>query len=287
MKHIVVGILASHKDVYDALKQVWEENIKHYHTKLKLNKTNQCTYDFVFIYGSENYQDREKYYWTDLYTGHSETARNMLRKTITFYEYIEERFPTYDLILRTNVSTLFDFRQLNEWFINVPVEQFFGGSMINGPHLQNFDISGTNMVISRDLVQCIIQHQYKFAFNLNEDVEMSRFIMNESGSFHKSMKRMDFLDGEILYHRCTTHSVVFCYRFKSNDRMRDVELMRQVMIELHEHGTVKGILKSLELPTREEVPELSFFSEHIWYHSSKEPKILPQGAATPFKETSQ
>lgn len=242
MKHVYVGILASHGEQYDAFKKVWLRNIEH-----TRNLGCKVKYDFYFIYGGESNDICTQSAYTDLYYNYPETVPNMLRKTLKFFEHIEvtvnrdengkpknERPDIF--ILRTNLSTLFNFEMYQDWLENVSNVMFFGGSIINGYQGESTIFSGTNMIMSRDVMQFVLRHQDRFSYNYNEDIELSYMVMLNikqpamKAIKLKAMKRLDFVSDKIIYHKCHLFSDdICCYRFKSNDRKTDANTMHNIL----------------------------------------------------------
>jgi len=227
---IVVGILASHGECYDKFKEIWIKNIKYVKQK---NIGKQI--DFIFIYGGD--QDKKIIHsdYLELYVPFKETHRNMLRKTLTFYEYAIEKYGKQRytnepfmrcpelFTMRTNLSTLFNFDKLITWMQDIPSKKFFGGSLIAGIEGQHTSLSGINMVLSSDVVKFILHHQDRFSYNCNEDTETSALINMNIKCFHKCMKRIDFISDAkatpmILYHKCVFYDDALCFRFKSDNR---------------------------------------------------------------------
>lgn len=215
---VIVCIMASDSPEYNAFKNEWIKNINYI-------KSKKNTFDFYFVYGGnvENVVNSDNY--TDIYYKITETIPNMLRKTLQFFEYINESKIIFDFLLRTNLSTLFDFEKMKGWFSHTSVNYgFFGGSLIDGFDGSKTRISGTNMVFSKNVVDIIITHQDRFPYMYNEDVELSMMVFsNLNNCNHKTISRVDFLDNSIVFQKCPMfYNDVFCFRFKSSNRENDV-----------------------------------------------------------------
>jgi hypothetical protein len=271
-KTVVVGILASHSQDYDAFKQVWIQNIT-WATKLNLG----VELKFIFIYGGGNNLEAKEFgYWTELYTPVAETIRNMLRKTVYFYEHVLNHYDSSNLyILRTNLSTLFDFAKLPSWLSSVPSKLFLGGSIIDGIDGEDTTFSGTNTFISKDLLEFLVRYKDRFSYNWNEDVEVSRIIKyNIPTVVHKSVRRLDFLHQMILYHKCQPEDIseIFCYRFKSNNRAVDVELMRSALRNIMSDTNMGELVGHLVVQDNykiaEELKALSQLANYCWHVQS-------------------
>jgi hypothetical protein len=259
---IVVGILASHDDVYDSFKRVWESHIE----QVTLIVPN---IDFVFLYGGEENRTEEHCVncvkWTNLYCSISESLVNVLRKTLRFFEFVNEKYPSEEiLVLRTNLSTLFDFVKFKEFLNELPRDNLFGGSLIDGYNGAFTKISGTNFIMTRDIMDFILLEQDRFSYNLNEDVEISALVLFNRKCKMIAVKRLDFLQDIISFHKCKMFEKVFCYRFKSNNRKQDIENMEDVMKVLHLNGSVNDYIKRHPNTIKEEHSMFQVLSECIW-----------------------
>jgi hypothetical protein len=255
----IVGVLASHNDIYDKFKKLWIKNIKSLDDQTKKN------FSFYFIYGGESeYVKDDELDWVDLYYDFQETIPNMLRKSCKFFEYINQKYTGTEeyVVLRTNLSTLFNFSKMNNWVDNLPKRMFFGGSLIDGYSGSLSRISGTNMVFTKDILKILIDNQDRFIYNENEDVVLSSIILLNLYSMLtlKTIKRLDFLQDHIMYHRCSTETDLndlFCYRFKSDNRETDVNNMDIVMKEWN-------LEKFKECSFCSEGETLQILSEKFW-----------------------
>jgi hypothetical protein len=265
MKKVIVGVLASHGDVYDAFKQVWLKNIAYtqyepYNCKV--------IYKFFFIYGGDSEKILENENHTDLYYAYPETIPNMLRKTLRFFEHVKNTIFANEnvFVLRTNLSTLFDFKLYSQWIDNVP-SFFFGGSIIDGFHGKMTTFSGTNMIMSLDVMNFIVKHQDRFTYNQNEDIELSAMVMFNIGCNIKAMKRIDFVINRIIYHKCKLYAEdVCCYRFKSNNRKKDIENMDNILSCLKTNVNIKRFIQSQmeNVQIVSEASEMDVLAERVW-----------------------
>ncbi len=255
MCKVIVGILAS--EGYDQFKEIWVKNIKYI-------KSTSNTFDFYFIYGGCCNKIVKNDFYTDFYNDSVESIKNMTIKTLKFYKYIIENIK-FDFVLRTNLSTLFDFVKMNEWFSNIQEKNFFSGSIISNFSYEYTLISGVNTVFSCDIVNFLNDNFYKFSYDENEDVETSKMVFNNVKNINfKSIIRIDFLsENTMLYHKCSEidNDDIFCFRFKSNNRDNDVKNMNYILNKI--------ILKKLDYKKnikfiKCENPEMNIYSKSIY-----------------------
>lgn len=228
---IVVGILASESLVYNKFKEIWISNI---------NRIQDLDIKFYFIYGNNDTlttktQMIEYKNYTDIIAPCKESMKNMLRKTLVFYDIVASNHSDVSFVMRTNLSTLFDFGKMKSWLYRQPDKAFFAGSFIGGFAGRNTGISGTNTIMSRDILSHILRHQDRFPYIDLEDIETSLFVNWTTTHLTINVRRIDFIEDVLLFHKCSNDKIgeIFCFRFKSDSRDRDLVLMKDVLQYIH------------------------------------------------------
>jgi hypothetical protein len=261
MLNLVVCIIASDSDDYLKFKELWLKNISF----IKSRKNNTINYHFYFLYGGDTTKINHFSEYTELYFDIPETLQNILRKTLCAFDYFNTKYDNNSLFLRTNLSTVFDFEKYSTWLSDIPLSKFFGGSIIDGYNGFHTKISGTNMIMSLDILQFVLLHQDRFSFTKNEDIELSSLIMYNYPCFMKTMKRLDFITTKVLYHRCNLYSPdISCFRFKSSDRLRDTDLASHILNLIHSNQSIITYIRDLILPIVSEGEILEPLSTVVW-----------------------
>jgi hypothetical protein len=250
--HLIFAILSSHSDIYDSFKENWINFILEYN-KCALQKV-KCS--FYFIYGGSDDMYCINYSkWTDVYFNIDETMQNMIKKSILFFEMLVSKFPNDErLVIRSNLTTLFDIPKMTKWIQSkeIPFQNFFGGPFVFFYAKDKTVVSGTCMMLSMDNVRRIIKHKGDILFKFMEDNELSLLVQLNSKSSTICVKRLDFGD-KVLYHKCYAwDSSIFCFRFRSNNRLTDITNMKTL---------IKGIFSSDF--------NLNEFVKHICYSQNK------------------
>ena len=164
----------------------------------------------------------------------------ILDKTIEAYKYYYNDNNTYDYIIRSNISTVINFKLLMLYLIKNPFQ--YGGGMIIATHWEDND----NGVISRKYWQ-------------TPYVSGTAIIMSHE-MFNKFMSKIDFIDhkqiddaaiGRLMLDQfpdIKVHDInhflhvdddninnedVFFYRNKSDDRKKDVKNMKYIVNKLN------------------------------------------------------
>lgn len=99
MKYIISVITSQG---YETMKDIWIHNFS-------LHAPNNM--ELYFIYGkNDKYQNTVKRVMGDIYDfygNHEESFSNICKKTLDFFEFINDKHDEY-VLLRTNVSTMFN-----------------------------------------------------------------------------------------------------------------------------------------------------------------------------------
>lgn len=298
---VIIGILASENENYNKLKQVWIKNI----LKVKNSHLSEI-FDFYFLY-SDTQNEHQKInslktgnlLYIDFYdkTDNLETIyQGMFYRSISFFEHLIKSSLSLKnkevFVIRTNLSTLFNFNLLYRWFENKPNENFFGGSFIKLYYNENLNdvypiISGTNLTFSFDIITYLVNNKNKINIsNFGDDEAISHFIMQNLNVFTINMKRLDFVEYSpneswgglnkcILYHKCKKNDEdIFTFRFKTFDRDNDVKNMLYFMSCIWNNNyNLNNVIKSFSkhipsLPIIEEYPEFSDLYSNIPFKKS-------------------
>lgn len=167
-------ILYSDNIFYDEMYEILSSHNK----KFKNVKT-------IFYKYSSNINDDYQLINDILYikTTNDETfIPGILEKTVSAFEYVYKylNINDYDYIIRSNISTIIDFNELNEKLSKNPVK-FYGGSCVYNIHELGFGIidetwfgtlfvSGTSIILTKESLKFIIDNKNKFRYDIIDDV---------------------------------------------------------------------------------------------------------------------
>lgn len=145
--------------------------------KLFLNKfmNSHPNVKTLFIYGNV---DKSQVLQTkhDLYFDCPENLRpGILIKTIKAFEYIKKNY-TYDYVVRTNISTFWNIRLLLRKLKFFPNKRFIAGETVRTKY-KRF-ISGTGIILSKDLINILIKNKNKLNYQIPDDVMLSQYLHN-------------------------------------------------------------------------------------------------------------
>jgi len=178
------------------------------------------------LYGSDTDFDRQEH---DLIFDDIEENYypGMITKTMRGMEYIENNYD-YDFLLRTNISTFWDFETLLNRLDREPKENCFTGTLRTCVYIDRKSpnyVSGVDLLLSRDLVQEMVRNQKEvISENLPEDWALSQF----------------FIDRNMKPRASNPRAIHFMEHFTHFDRdlvLKEIESARQ---QNHDHFRIKS-----------------------------------------------
>ena len=161
---VLLVIASNDTSYYQKARSVW----KHYMNRFPSIKV-------YMLYGATELPDRDD---SDLvYEDISETyVPGILQKTLRAMKHVHDTC-TYDYLIRTNISTMWDLRNIEQLLLSCPTSRCYAG----GHNLNPMNIySGVSIILTPDLVEECINQQDKFIMNLPDDIAIGVFINTTS-----------------------------------------------------------------------------------------------------------
>lgn len=259
---ITFAILASSNDNYDDFKKIWIKNIEH----LKSSAYKNCI-DFYFIYSElnnlENLDNLIKlnngdiiqidssgdfynYYYK--YDRQQSLMDSLLYRSISLMEYLKTNEILGDFFIRTNLTTFFDLYSLLKWSQSIPRTNLFAGTLLSKINSMYTHLSGTNLTLSRDVVEFVILNKAHILDEsminkeiepvlIGDDARISSLVIENTNVHMLLIKRLDLIEISyedtyfppcIILQNAENLDNVFCYRFKTMNRDADVQSMNQL-----------------------------------------------------------
>jgi hypothetical protein len=151
--------------------------------------------DYFFITFDENLTDDFKLIDDILFVKGKEDYMNILEKTIkSLYFFINIQNKYYDFIIRTNISSAFNFKLLHNYLTSIPKTNIYIGGIFfcldwndekfnitketiqtYGLHKLNF-FQGTCIILSNDIVTYMLNNSNKLQYDIIDDVAIGLFI---------------------------------------------------------------------------------------------------------------
>ncbi len=209
-------ILYSNNRHYESMKNILMPYLKY--IKSILN------FDFYFYCYDSNLE--KDFYIEDhiLYIKGKETyIPGILEKTIRSFEIFKNT--NYDYLVRTNISSIVDFKLLSVYLTNNYIQ--YGGSKIW--KLPDFKyVSGTCIIIHKDLLLKILENKNKLNYQVIDDLSL--------GIFVNKVLKINMTDFGIIYNTNKIKDKLILYRNNSgyNKRENDLKVMRNLVAQLLE-----------------------------------------------------
>jgi hypothetical protein len=220
MKILMLVISSDTSPVYAQHREVWKTYMKshpdidcYFITYRPLVFVPTRTDDTLYLRGFERYE-------------------TIYQKTLDALGYFLRR-PTYDYVVRTNLSSVWDFAKLRSYLETAPRTQFYAGQHVVNKDTGIIIASGAGMILSLDVVRRLLANREKGRpMATYDDVAIGMAI----GLPPTSIPRVDFVS---LEHYDTHHdkipSGVFHYRIKHTEwqgtRMEEPVIMRRLLRE--------------------------------------------------------
>ncbi len=178
----------------------------------KFQKAQSETWDSI------NYPEIETYYFygnseenkivdNKIYVNVPEDLWKCNIKTIDALELLNS-IVEYDFLFRTNSSSYVDKKILMDFLSDKPVREYYAGHSAIDQGV-NY-VSGSGIILSKDLVDLIINKKNEIDLNLMDDASFAK-ILNKEGVFPTQVNRCDYSDFIVKELNCN----LFLYRLKS------------------------------------------------------------------------
>jgi hypothetical protein len=175
-----------------------------------------------------------------IYVKGEDTFLNITYKTIKALEYALKHIQ-FDYVIRTNMSTIIDIPKLNDFCLKLPKTNVYtSGFMLN---LQWLDIksgikdnslfgtlfaSGTSIIMSNDVVRCMIDQQSKIRYDIVDDVAIGVFISKYLPSaYYPQSASFCFVPKNIKPYQ-VSNKYIFYRNRAYKDRKKDIKNMKTI-----------------------------------------------------------
>ena len=168
MRHyraVILVLASNNNEIYKNCRKIW-----------KCYMNIDPTIKVYFVYGqlSEELTDYDSE--TDIiFNDIPECYPVLIKKTIEAMKFIDAKV-TYDYFIRTNLSTFWNFKNLHIHLDELPKNNCYSG---DGPlKLGNTDLyylSGTDTIVTSEMIKAIINNNHIIDYNLVEDAAMGLF----------------------------------------------------------------------------------------------------------------
>jgi len=156
----------------------------------------------------------------------------ILTKTLDSLDYFLNK-DSYDFIVRTNMSSLWNFNALLKHLETLPNEKVYNGFIGNYNNYNNYInyIAGSGFIMSPDVARLLLENrQIAESVKIIDDIDIG-YALNKVGINCSLGKRTDFYSRE-MYGKSTYDSSAYHYRLKWHNpymRYEEAEIMRELL----------------------------------------------------------
>lgn len=204
--------------------QIYAEHRKVWSSYMNSKKEIEC-YFIQYRDGPQVIEDNT--FWLN----GKESFPAILTKTLDSLDFFLKK-DSYDFIVRTNMSSLWNFNALLKHLETLPREKVYNG-IIGEYHITHF-ISGSGFIMSLDVAKILLQNrQIAESVKVMDDVDIG-YTLNKLKILPSLGKRTDYYYRE-MYDNSTYDSSVYHYRIKwhnTNMRYQEVEVMKELLAKI-------------------------------------------------------
>jgi hypothetical protein len=197
-----------HESIYTSHKQLWLQY-------MNLNPEYSC----FFI---EYHPEKNGIEGNTIYIQGTESFQPGIReKTIESFSLFLNS--DYDFIVRTNLSSLWNFKVLTKYLETLPRANLYSGpyGYHNGIHFA----SGSGMIITRDIMKLIVEKRKLCdEYNFMDDVDIG-YLLNKIGIYPTGNSKTDVLNKEMFQYNPS----IYHYRIKFQDRNEEVVIKKKIL----------------------------------------------------------
>lgn len=255
---LLVLIIASDQDpVYTELQKVWKSYM-HYdsdHVEAYFIKGDPNLTSIAEIKGDVIYSKTPEGWITDVLTptGLVPASAGVLNKTLLSLEAMAPRFKEFDYVLRTNLSTFYNFPKMLEFLKKLPVSNCYAGSPCD------FFASGTGIIMSPDVAQMLVDSKAELFDNksVEDDVVIGHFFRKKGVPVihHDRLDILSLADWQKV--KNTIPSNIFQFRVKgeATRRLHDDTYIHRELLKMYEHNQLLFALYNNACTTPSDVNE--------------------------------
>lgn len=230
MNILVLIISSNNLPIYEKNKEVW---------RMYMNSHSNIESFFIEYHSDSNVKIEKD----TLYLPGKESFKNILTKTFLSLDYFihkNKNNKSYDFVVRTNLSTVWDFDYLVKYIETLPKENLYAGPI--GPYyrVENgvfwFHFAG-GMAIIMSIDVCallLLPEKQKIAkeFNIMDDIDIG-YVLHLSGIYLTPFQyfKVDSLDKFYQLESTIQARNYVCYRAKSEseNRREEPEYMQKIV----------------------------------------------------------
>lgn len=172
---IILILASNNNNIYKNCRKIW---------KAYMNV--DPTIKVCFVYGKlhendilEDFDERSDFIFSDI---KEQDFPFVIEKTIRAMQLIDAKL-SYDFFIRTNLSTFWDFKKLHLHLNDLPTKNCYSGDgPLPGYNSSGYYLSGTDTIVTPDMIHSIINNKQLVDYKAVEDAAMGKYFHGILGS---------------------------------------------------------------------------------------------------------
>lgn len=183
---ILIAIISTHNSIYtmlnNTIRNTW-------------GNTQEVDIKIIYYYGNTGIELPSLPLLLDdkLYCNHIESLENIGYKTIDAFTYFLNNFE-FDYIFRTNESSFIIIEKMIKYLQDKPRFNYASGTVLNQSHIPFTFLAGSGYILSKDIVQLIVDFKHKWNHNYIDDVALGLFLNEHNIPMIDNNAKQDFFN---------------------------------------------------------------------------------------------
>lgn len=165
---IILILASNNNNIYKNCRKIWKKY-------MNLDPTIKV----YFVYGQlpmndvlEEFDEKSDFIFSDIKDNEFPV---LIEKTIRAMQLVDETI-SYDFFIRTNLSTFWDFNKLHLHLNELPTNNCYSGDgPLPGYNSTGYYLSGTDTIVTPDMISSIINNKHSVDYKLVEDAAMGKY----------------------------------------------------------------------------------------------------------------
>jgi hypothetical protein len=167
---VILVLASNNNEIYKNGRKVWKKY-------MNIDPTIKVYFVYGRLFEPLEDQDENDFIFSNIDGGHPIS----IDRTVEAMKIIQSKV-TYDFFIRTNISTFWDFEKLHLHLNDLPTKQCYSGDgPLPGYNSNGFYLSGTDTIVTPEMIDMMINNIHLIDFQIVEDAAMGKFFHSVLG----------------------------------------------------------------------------------------------------------
>lgn len=161
---VILVLASNNNEIYKNGRKVWKKY-------MNIDPTIKVYFVYGRLFEPLEDQDENDFIFSNIHGGYPISVD----RTVEAMKMIQSKV-TYDFFIRTNISTFWDFEKLHLHLNDLPTKQCYSGDgPLPGYSSNGFYLSGTDTIITPEMINNMITNEHLIDFQIVEDAAMGKY----------------------------------------------------------------------------------------------------------------